>query len=85
MKVAFFELLSPFVLFSHALEHDIGSLRFIEGDHLHCCPIFQLDQFGKEGLADLAFELAEIVGDGDAVELTFHLAVDPVLEAARVD
>jgi hypothetical protein len=84
MQVALFKFLSPFVLFSDAFQDDIGPLRFIKGDHFHAGSILQLHQLWKEGLADFALKLAEVVGDCDAVEFPLHLAVDPVLEAARV-
>lgn len=85
MQISFLELLSSLVLFCDALEDDVGSLRFIEGDHLDSCSILQFDQFGEEGLADLAFELAEVVGDCNAVQLSFYFAIYPIFEAAGMD
>ena len=43
VQVPFFEFFSSFVFFGDALEHDIGSLRFVEGDHFDSCPVLQLD------------------------------------------
>ena len=48
-------------------------------------PSGELDHLGEEGLADLALEFGEVVGDCDVVELSLHFAVDPVLEAADVN
>jgi hypothetical protein len=60
-------------------------LRFVEGDHLHARPVRKLHQLGQQRLADLALELAEVVGDCDSVELPLDLAVDPIFEAAGMD
>lgn len=84
MQVSLLELLAPLVLLCNALQHHIRSLRFIESDHLNSCSVFQLDHFGEQGLADLAFELAEVVRDCDPVELALHLTIDPILQASRV-
>ena len=49
---------------------------------MSCC---EFNHLGEESLADLALEFGEVVGDCDVVELTLHLAVDPVLQAAHVN
>lgn len=73
------------MFFSDALEDHVRSLWFIEGDHLDSCSILQLYQFGKEGLADLALELAEVVGDCDAVQLSFYFTIYPIFETSSMD
>lgn len=84
MQIPLLELLPSLVLLSHALQDHIGSLWLVEGDHLELLASGELDHLGEEGLADLALEFGEVVGDCDVVELSLHLAVYPVLQAADV-
>lgn len=43
VQVSFFEFFTSLVFLCDALEHDIGSLGFVEGDHFDSCAVFQLD------------------------------------------
>jgi hypothetical protein len=84
MQIPLLEFLPSLVLLSHTLQDHIGSLWLVEGDHLELFAGGELNHLREEGLADLALEFGEVVGDCDVVELSLHLAVYPVLEAANV-
>lgn len=81
MQVLLLFRLVPLV---QALEDYVGLLRFLDRDHLDLLALEQ-DGLGEGLLADLALELGEVVGCGDAVDLLLDLAVDPHLEAVHVD
>lgn len=70
---------------SHALKDHIWSLWLVEGDHLKLLTSCELNHLGEEGLADLALEFGEVIGDSNVVELSLDFAVYPVLETANMN
>lgn len=82
MQISLLKLLSPFVFFSDAFKHDVRSLRFLEGYHLHFHSIFKFHDLRKQSFADLALKLREVVRDCYSIGLPFYFAVYPVLKAA---
>lgn len=73
------------MLLSHALQHNVRFLRLVECDHVHLHSILELDHLREEGFAYFTLKLGEVIRHCDSVELSFDLAVNPILEAARVN
>lgn len=73
-----------FLLIAETLKQNVGLVGLADGHHLHVL-VLKPDQLREGELADLAFELGEVVRGCDALQLLLDLAVDPGLETADVD
>ena len=70
---------------SQAFEDKVGRFRFGNGNHFYFFGVGECDSFGEGSFADFAFELGEVIGANNAIDLFFDLAIDPVLEALETN
>lgn len=66
------------------LHNEVGLVRLLIGQHFDILLVVQTDDVGEQGLADLAFKLGEVVGDGYVASLFLYFALYPRSEALQV-